>query len=120
MEVDAVLGTEGGVEEAGLAGVEEVVDVHVEVEPVVGGVLVAGPVVVHDDRFERADLDADVAAHAARVVDPELLDDLAAVAGALGVLRVVVHHSGHAVDRAVADADVAARAGRLVVRQSPR
>ena len=93
--------------------------VHHELRAVVPRQLVPGPRVVHADRLEVAHLDADVAAHAAPVVDPELVDDLAALALAGGVLRVVLHHDGHALDRAGALAGVAAGAERLVVLLVP-
>ncbi len=118
-EFNAVLWAEGNVEPAVAAGIGECSDVHVEVAAVEGRVLVAGPGVVHDDGFERADFDANVAAHAARVIDPELLDDLAAVAGPFRVLRVVLHGGSHAIDGAVANTDVAARAEGLVVVEVP-
>ena len=74
----------------------------------------AGPGVVHRNRLEVANFDADVAAHAAPVVDPELVDDLAALALLLRVLRVVLHDDRHALDRAGALAGVAAGTERLV------
>ena len=119
-EFDAVLWTEGQRHPAALVRVKQVADVHMQVAAVVDALLRPAPTVVHHDRFERADLDADVAAHAARVVDPELIHDLAPVARAFRLLRVVNHHRRHAIDRAVAHTDVAACTHRLFVVEVPQ
>src|SRR3990170_2042524 len=103
----------------GLGLLQQVVQVHYKVAAVVAGELHALPGVVHHDRVEVADLNADVAAHAARVVDVEPVDDLLALALPLGELRVVLHGDRHAVHRAVAGADLAAGAERLVLFEVP-
>src|SRR5438132_1694499 len=81
----------------------------------------ARPGIVHRDRVEVADLDADVAAHAAPVIDKELVDDLAALAVALFLaeLWVVGHDDRHAFHRAGALTSVAAGAERLDLLEVP-
>src|SRR4051812_37684006 len=98
----------------GLRQLEQLLAIQYQVLAVHGGKLLTGPGVVHRDRVEVADLDADVAAHAAAVVDEELIEYFAALAGALCELWVVLHRHGHAFDRAGTLAGVAAGAKRLV------
>src|ERR1044071_2160777 len=98
----------------GLGQLEQLLTVHDQVLAVPGRKLLAGPGVIHRDSVEVADLDADVASHAAAVVDEELIEDLAALALALGEGRVVLHRDGHALNGAGALASVAAGAEGLV------
>src|SRR3990172_5841271 len=103
----------------GLGLFQQLVQVQHEVAAVVAGELHALPGVVHHDGVEVADLNADVAAHAARVVDVEPVDDLLALALPLRVEGVVLHRDRHAVHRAVAGADLTAGAERLVLLEVP-
>src|SRR5690606_11068182 len=99
---------------------KQLFSIHYEVLPVNRGQLVAGPRVVHSYGVEVAHLNADVAAHAARVVDEELVDDLASLALTLRVLRVVLHRHGHALHGAGPLASVAARAERFIRFEVPQ
>ena len=92
---------------------EELVEVEHQVVAVELRQLMASPSVVHRDRLEVADLNADIAAHAPSVVDPELVDDLAPLAFIISVQRVVLHRDRHALDGTGALASVAACAERL-------
>src|SRR3989304_5887232 len=105
--------TERVLELPGLRLVQQLVQVHHQVAAVVAGKLHTLPGVVHHDRVEVADLDADVATHAARVVDVEPVDDLLALALPLREEGIVLHGDRHAVHRAVAGADLATGAERL-------
>src|SRR3972149_361324 len=112
--------TERVLELPSLGLVQQLVQVHHKVAAVVAGKLHALPGVVHHDRVEVADLNADVTAHAARVVDVEPVDDLLALALPLRELGVVLHGDRHAVHRAVAGADLAAGAERLLLLPGPQ
>src|SRR3990170_4196463 len=98
---------------------QQLIQVHHEVAAVVAGELHALPGVVHHDGVEVAYLNADVAAHAARVVDVEPVDDLLALALPLRVEGVILHRDRHAVHRTVAGADLAAGAERLALLEVP-
>src|SRR3990172_959946 len=111
--------TEWVLELPALGLVQQLIQVHHKVAAVVAGKLDALPGIVHHDRVEVADLNADVAAHAARVVDVEPVDDLLALALPLREQGVVLHGDRHAVHRAVAGADLAAGAERLVLLEVP-
>src|SRR4051794_19123448 len=108
------LGRQPGPPFPGLGQLEQLLAVQDQVLAVQGGKLLAGPGVVHRDSIEVAHLDADVAAHTAAVIDEELIEDLAALALALGEQRVVFHGHRHALDGAGALTRVTARAERLV------
>src|SRR5581483_992781 len=74
---------------AGLGFGHQLIHVHHQLSPVERRPLDARPGVVHGDGVEVAHLDANIAAHAAAVVDPERIDDLATL-GFSGFLLGVV------------------------------